>query len=390
MAKFGLQTLLCSTLPVGVFSCGLGPLVRILIFPFVICVNKTMSGDDSPMLNNYTKTAGAMITSVVLTDIDSHFVASTSISGQTNNWLLMAEQAVNMTNTSCVVCMGPRPLLKIIPASVVPECAIVLMLNPSIPSTHACSIWDKVYPVSSLTKFKPLFSTDVAKGNFTCIKLPGTGVKLGALTAPMCASFINVAAPFSPIARSDIWFWCNTNKLYDSLPSNSSGICALVTLLLPVLLMPMTPHELGSFIDSIVPKFWLRAKRSAEWQGTADPTYIDAIGVPRGVPDEYKLVNQIAAGFESTLCWWCTLNKNVDRINYIHYNVQRLGNWTESGFKAVHSQLAATSLMLSRTGWPLTCYSHRAVSAPCSVSNAALSSQITLQLTGACPRPLRA
>ena len=67
--------------------------------------------------------------------------------------------------------------------------------------------------------------------------------------------------------------------------------------------------------------------------------------MPRGVPSEYKLIDQVLAGFESSLCWWCTINKNVDRINYIHYNVQRLGNWTEAGFSAVHEQLAATSLM---------------------------------------------
>ncbi|XP_061158312.1 uncharacterized protein LOC133169852 [Syngnathus typhle] len=314
-------------------------------FPIVLCVNKTMRGADSPVLSDFSKTSGAVITSVALTDVDSHFVASTGMSGQTNNWLLMAEQAANVTNTSCVVCMGPRPLLRIIPASVAPECAIFVMSTPSIPSAHPCSSWDKVYPVSSLAKSKPLFSTDVAKGNFTCIKLPGTGASLGVLSAPLCTSLFYGAAFFSPIARSDIWFWCNTDKLYDSLPFNSSGTCALVTLLLPVLLMPASTHELDVFIDSFVPRPWSRAKRSAEWQGAADPTYIDAIGVPRGVPDEYKLVNQIAAGFESSICWWCTLNKNVDRINYIHYNVQRLGNWTEAGFRAVHSQLAATSLM---------------------------------------------
>ncbi|XP_077453449.1 tRNA-specific adenosine deaminase 1 isoform X3 [Stigmatopora argus] len=37
-----------------------------------------------------------------------------------------------------------------------------------------------------------------------------------------------------------------------------------------------------------------RRRRSAWREG--DPTYIDAIGIPRGVPDEYKLANQIAAG----------------------------------------------------------------------------------------------
>lgn len=85
-------------------------------------------------------------------------------------------------------------------------------------------------------------------------------------------------------------------------------------------------------------------RHTATWRDQGDPTYIDAIGVPRGVPDEYKLVDQVAAGWESILIW-ITPNKNVDRINYIHYNVQRLGNWTQDGFQAVHEQLSATSLM---------------------------------------------
>jgi len=105
--------------------------------------------------------------------------------------------------------------------------------------------------------------------------------------------------------------------------------------------------ELLMTINSILPHTWhTRRKRASEnaWSGD-DPTYIDSIGVPRGVPDEYKLANQVTAGFESILCWWCTINKNVDRINYIHYNVQRLGNKTEQGFSAVHEQLSATSLM---------------------------------------------
>jgi hypothetical protein len=44
-----------------------------------------------------------------------------------------------------------------------------------------------------------------------------------------------------------------------------------------------------------------------------DPhVYIDAIGVPRRVPNEFKARNQIAARFESVLFWWSTINKNVD------------------------------------------------------------------------------
>lgn len=42
--------------------------------------------------------------------------------------------------------------------------------------------------------------------------------------------------------------------------------------------------------------------------------YIDEIGVPRGVLDEFRARNQVTAGFESLL-WWVTIDKNVDWIN---------------------------------------------------------------------------
>lgn len=74
------------------------------------------------------------------------------------------------------------------------------------------------------------------------------------------------------------------------------------------------------------------------------PTWIDSIGVPRGVPDEYKLVNQIAAGFESVFLW-ITPNKNVGRINYVHYNVLRLSNLTRDAVEGLAEQLGPTSLM---------------------------------------------
>jgi hypothetical protein len=45
--------------------------------------------------------------------------------------------------------------------------------------------------------------------------------------------------------------------------------------------------------------------------------YINAIRVPWGVSDEFKANNEIAAGFQSALFGWSTINKNVDWINYI-------------------------------------------------------------------------
>ncbi|XP_052314038.1 uncharacterized protein LOC127906336 isoform X2 [Oncorhynchus keta] len=56
--------------------------------------------------------------------------------------------------------------------------------------------------------------------------------------------------------------------------------------------------DLVTRIQAVDPQFLpTRTKRAAALT-VGDPTYIDAIGVPRGVPDEYKLVDQVAAGFE--------------------------------------------------------------------------------------------
>lgn len=92
-------------------------------------------------------------------------------------------------------------------------------------------------------------------------------------------------------------------------------------------------------------------KRRADdpWDIMANsPSYIDAIGVPRGVPNQYKLADEIAAGFENipllSALVLITQNKNVDRINYIHYNVLRLANITRDAVECLAEQLAPTSL----------------------------------------------
>lgn len=147
--------------------------------------------------------------------------------------------------------------------------------------------------------------------------------------------------------RSDIWWWCGGDILKSALPSRFTGMCAIVTLLLPVTVVKTKVENIAEIHELTLRKPNLRRKRAisgVDWGD--DPTYI---GVPRGVPDEYKLADQIAAGFENFpiigALFPVTPNKNVDRINYIHYNVQRPGNYTEAGFRAVHEQLAATSLM---------------------------------------------
>ena len=76
---------------------------------------------------------------------------------------------------------------------------------------------------------------------------------------------------------------------------------------------------------------------------SADHKYLCAIGVPRGVPDEFKARNQITAGWESIFVW-PTINKNVDWINYIYFNQQRFVNYTQDAIQRIHEQLDKTSL----------------------------------------------
>ena len=251
---------------------------------------------------------------------DDWFRVSTGVSGQSNNWLLVAEQAANVTNQNCIVCMGPRPILRMIPSTMPAACVVNVMsqMNPSV----NCRVWDEVHPLVKETLKKSIFLKQVAAGNFTCINMTGIGTPITNVLI-RCQTVLGVDKTFKPLSRSDIWWWCGDDRLFDRLPRNVTGLCALVTLLFPVSVFP--DPEVQSTILIQRESFLSRSKRSTMlWQDQGDPTYIDAIGVPRGVPDEYKLVDQVVAGFESSICWWCTINKNVDRINYIHYNVQKL------------------------------------------------------------------
>lgn len=57
----------------------------------------------------------------------------------------------------------------------------------------------------------------------------------------------------------------------------------------------------------------------------------------------------MAAGFENIPLVSAIVpvkpNKNVDRINYVHYNVQRLANLTRDAVEGLSEKLAGTSLM---------------------------------------------
>lgn len=184
----------------------------------------------------------------------------------------------------------------------------------------------------------PAFSTAI--GNHTaCLSRQGVKATRPIGNFSLCSEALNVTKDLSgnysrlEIPRADLWWYCGGKALWSTLPSNWAGTCALVQLVIPFTLA----FEKG------ISKNPGRNKRSLGISFD-DSIYIDSIGVPRGVPDEFKARNQIVAGFES-LFWWVTINKNVDWINYIYYNQQRFINYTKSAIKGIAEQLDATSRM---------------------------------------------
>uniref|UniRef100_A0A8C6UFL2 Uncharacterized protein n=1 Tax=Neogobius melanostomus TaxID=47308 RepID=A0A8C6UFL2_9GOBI len=147
---------------------------------------------------------------------------------------------------------------------------------------------------------------------------------------------------------ADVWWYCGEATLFNYLPSDWEGTCALVSLISPIGILDITAVDIMRTVEENGIQLrgekhqW--AKRSMVQLPSESAVYFDTVGVPRGISDEYKLVDEVAEGFAS-LAIWVTPNKNVARINYVHYNVQRVANFTVKGFHAIHEQLSATSLM---------------------------------------------
>uniref|UniRef100_A0A3B4WNS8 Uncharacterized protein n=1 Tax=Seriola lalandi dorsalis TaxID=1841481 RepID=A0A3B4WNS8_SERLL len=241
-----------------------------------------------------------------------------------------------------------EPTLTFTPAPLYPDtdpqgfrCMLAMHMTPA-PSN--CSTLVSLFPVVKNTTVPPVFTP--REGNYTCLHRKKTAyiptpVMMGNVSSDWCSLTVDVTgwANMSTLVwtRADLFWYCGGTKLYNFLPPQWIGTCTMTRLAVP---LNMVGRKLKAQKTA-------RIKRSAaefDWMSSS-PTYIDAIGVHRGVPNEFKLADQIAAGFESSLCWWFTTNKNVDRINYVYYNVQRLGNATGDAIAGLSEQLAADSLM---------------------------------------------
>ncbi|XP_035996782.1 uncharacterized protein LOC118564119 [Fundulus heteroclitus] len=277
---------------------------------------------------------------------------------QKNTWLLLIQDAAHKAQKgNCIVCAQARPNL------ILTETAFEYTTNGSSPATNSsdincllqvmsndnlnsrCAGWDAIFPVAPQNTTPPIFQPTMLT-KVTCFNNGNAAdghFSVGRLSPKYCVITYDLTGVRTAgqllVNRADVWWYCGGDTLRGWLPVNWRGRCALVSLLSPIQVVSEADWSasLGDVTRNHV------RRRSVDLFKDS-PVWIDAIGIPRGVPDEYKLANQVAAGFESIFIW-ITPNKNVDRINYIHYNVQRLSNLTRDGFEAVHGQLSATSLV---------------------------------------------
>ncbi|XP_052314037.1 uncharacterized protein LOC127906336 isoform X1 [Oncorhynchus keta] len=88
---------------------------------------------------------------------DENIQVATGVSGFSNNWLLLTEQAANTTPTSCVVCMSARPLLRIVPATVEIGCLMPLMDKDNPTGNFPCGMqFTLLSPLRSGHQYFPL------------------------------------------------------------------------------------------------------------------------------------------------------------------------------------------------------------------------------------------
>ncbi|XP_026046202.1 uncharacterized protein LOC113035110 [Astatotilapia calliptera] len=288
-----------------------------------------------------------------------------------NIWLdWMAQNAREQKVANCVACASARPRLFIEPAPLYPDDQwgydCMLRMTRGAVNTGNCTVLSSLFPpIGKLTQVGPFMPR---KDNYTCFTFSTDKVKyrLGEIDPSWCSvtqtgrttnNVSDAATLIGTWARSGLYYYCGHRTLLVRVPLGSVGTCAMVRLGAPLMLIgnqvkAVPPHNTRTLAARR--KRHILRKRGIHGTHAYDPrmnspTWIDSIGVPRGVPNEFKLVDQIAAGFENipiiSSFFPVTPNKNVDRINYVHYNVLRLSNLTRDGMEGLAEQVGPTSLM---------------------------------------------
>lgn len=232
-----------------------------------------------------------------------------------NEWLeWLRYTARTLKRENCLVCAGARPHLATVPFPLDdqtdPEglqCMLKLYNKGYTPNINtSCHTLSLLFPQVQRPQI-PL-AVMAYPGDYSCFALTGneSETDLGQLPDDYCRNRVVTKEGGwveHDTQRADVWWLCGDRKLRARIPANARGDCALVQLAMPIRL----------FSESLWKESHPREQRDASPKGSFDSqVYIDEIGVPQGVPNEFKARNQVGAKFESLFFWLSTTDKNVD------------------------------------------------------------------------------
>lgn len=283
------------------------------------------------------------------------------------DWLLQNAREQNVSD--CVACAAACPHLFTEPAPLYPEDQWGFECMPRLTREAAsegnCTTLASLFtPIGNDTVLGPFTPR---KANYTCfnftVSFPDRHEhEVREINADWCTVTYLARGKVSKgtgteiglWARAGLYYYCGGYRLYVRIPSGTSGLCAMVRLGAPLVLAGEKGVRLAKPGTAQLTAKRRRHVLAKQSPGLFDltigsPTYIDAIGVSRGVPNEFKVVDQIAGGFENcpiiSGLFAVTQNNNVDRINYVYYNALRLANLTRDAVEWLAEQLGPTSLM---------------------------------------------
>uniref|UniRef100_A0A8K9XMS7 Uncharacterized protein n=1 Tax=Oncorhynchus mykiss TaxID=8022 RepID=A0A8K9XMS7_ONCMY len=206
--------------------------------------------------------------------------------------------ARSVAKEECYACATAKPQLTTIPFPLEGidsprgmACMVKLFMKAGKPDNHSCIDLHYLYPHVPITSRIPPFT--VTGGNYYCMARYVThGWEVGEVRT--CNRTENVTTDkamrdmtgggglssedFSKIKKGleriespRVWWLCGGMKLWPNLPTNWTGICALVQLGMPFTLIQHKDLGPGR-----------RERRSAPSGSFDNRVYIDSIGVPRG------------------------------------------------------------------------------------------------------------